>query len=83
MMAIGPTHVLELVPAQARVAARNGNGDIPDGYWPPAPARSKPIPSGYPRKQTGKKFIPYPHPIGNSYPTGIPYPKIYPSSTEI
>jgi hypothetical protein len=64
---------------------RNGNGYVPDGYWPPvpAPARSKPIPSGYPRKQTGKKFIPYPHPTGNFYPTGIPYPKIYPSSTEI
>jgi hypothetical protein len=64
---------------------RNGNGYVPDGYWPPvpAPARSKSIPSGYPRKQTGKKFISYPHPTGNSYPTGIPYPKIYPSSIEI
>jgi len=67
------------------IRVRNGNGYVPGGYWPPvpAPARSKPIPSGYPRKQTGKKFIPYPHPMGNSYPTGIPYPKIYPSSIEI
>ncbi|KXG39738.1 hypothetical protein SORBI_3001G430300 [Sorghum bicolor] len=58
-------------------------GTYPMGTGHPYPHPSKPIPSGYPRKQTGKKFIPYPHPTGNFYPTGIPYPKIYPSSIEI
>ena len=61
---------------------KDGNGYVPDGYWPPvpAPARSKSYPSGYPYPQTGRKFIPYPHPTGNSYPTGNPHPTIYLSS---
>jgi hypothetical protein len=60
------------------VLPQDGNGYVPDGYWPPmpAPTRSKPIPLGYPLKQTGMEFIPYPHPTGNPYPTGIPYPPV-------
>jgi len=58
------------------VVSQDGNGYIPDGYWPPVPAsaRSKSYPSGYPYPQTGRKFIPYQHPMGN------PHPTIYPSS---
>ena len=61
---------------QARLPAQNGNGYVPDGYWPPVPtpARSKSYPSGYPYPQAGRKFISYP------YPTGNPHPTINPSS---
>jgi hypothetical protein len=52
---------------EALGTGQDGNEYVPDGYWPPmpAPTRSKPIPLGYPLKQTGMEFIPYPHPTGN------------------